>query len=172
MDQSPPTALSTPGNNNTDHSDISNLHEYSTWSFLVPLNAKKLYHRSLKESRSVKCKNCPVQTRCCLNCEFNMIREYQKLAVKYFRLQRNRRECPFSLHNVIVRNITFEALLYFITDHFPESAQASHKLIDFKLQLLSGRTVPSNDVYFHKLYPEEQRAGKPLLSKSFMIGYW
>ena len=152
--------------------DISTIHQFSSWTFLIPLHSKSLYKKSLVKNRGIKCRNCPKQDKECIECEYKIVMAYERFVLRYFKQKRNRHECPFGLHNMIIRGITYTALYYLIQDNFPNSDKAQHKLLEYKIQIQRGYKLARNSENFKKLYPEEQRKGEPLSEKAFIMKYW
>ena len=152
--------------------DISPIHSFGSWTFLIPPNSKSLYKKSLLKNHGVKCRNCPKQDKECLECEYKIIKAHEHHVSRYFKQKRNRHECPFSLHNLIIRGIVYTALYYLIQDSFPNSEKAQHKLLEYKIQIQRGHKLVKNTENFAKLYPEEQRKGEPLSERAFIMKYW
>ena len=152
--------------------DISTIHHFGSWTFLIPPNSKSLYKQTIIKNHGVKCKNCPKQEKQCIECEYKIITANERYICKYFKQKRDRHECPFSLHNLIVRGIVYTTLYYLIYDKFPNSIKAQHKLLEYKIQIQRGYKLPRNAENFSKLYPEEQRIGKPLSENTFIMKYW
>lgn len=152
--------------------NIGRIHYISAWIKAVPYYAKPLFHNIRKTIIKIKCKSCTRQSTECVECEYEMIMEYAKAVHKYYKSSRNRRECPLSVHNRFVKEISYQALAIFIGETFPSSDKAKYKLLDFEHQILLGYSL--NPWWYDNLtaYPSELKERKMLLRTLFIIEHW
>lgn len=165
---------STPIEGDTTPSEIYKIHYFKAWARAVPTFAKRIFHCSNKLIAYTKCKSCPRRDIECIECEYQMILTYSIAIQKFFKRSRNRRECPFSLHNRFIRAISFKALILFVSEYFPNSSKARHKLMDFQFQIQTGNPLTIFD-HLHNvftLYPAEQKEQQPYLQTLFILRYW